>query len=84
MEQKIELCDRSIEDKIVDSCCHNVGPYKVLQKCLICEQTQSVEYNPEIHSDSRYLLFICDECKEAIAFVKNFRVNLKEVSATLR
>jgi len=74
--------DKTEQTTIHDVTYHTVGTYKILQKCLICEQTQTAEYDPEIHSDARYLLFICDECKEAIAFIKDLKASVKEVPAS--
>ena len=41
---------------------------KYSQPCLLCNNTRELPYNP-MHS---IYPWICDECKEAIAFLKDF------------
>lgn len=45
-----------------------------IQSCLLCDNTREIHY--PTHS-----LWVCDECKEAIAFVKEFMAGIKKVPA---
>lgn len=48
----------------------------ICQRCLLCENTREfINGYPPGPSP-----WVCDECKEAIAFVKNLRNSTKEVS----
>lgn len=56
---------------------HVVGPYTLRQTCVICGSPD------EFLEGTRAVTqcYICDECKAAIAFVKEFRAGIKEVPA---
>jgi hypothetical protein len=57
----------------IESCSH----ITMCQRCLLCENTREFIHGyPPGPSP-----WVCDECKEAIAFVKEFRAGMKEVSA---
>lgn len=54
----------------------NIAAIRYCQQCLLCENTRDL---PEgIHYCNTP--WVCDECKEAIAFVKDLRNSAKEVS----
>ena len=53
----------------------NCTPIPTYQRCLLCENAREVSYG----YGNRYP-WVCDECKEAIAFVKDLRNSAKEVS----
>jgi hypothetical protein len=55
----------------VESC----TPITVYQRCLLCENTREVPCGYGSHYP-----WVCDECREAIAFVKDLRNSAKEVS----
>ena len=46
------------------------------QPCMLCDNTREIPH-PRFYEYP----WVCDECKEAIAFVKEFRSSLKEVSS---
>ena len=47
------------------------------QQCLLCENTRGLPEGMHYCNTP----WVCDECKEAIAFVKEFRAGIKEVPA---
>lgn len=47
----------------------------ICQRCLLCENTREVSCGYGSHYP-----WVCDECREAIAFVKDLRNSAKEVS----
>lgn len=47
------------------------------QRCLLCENTRSLPVGMHYCNTP----WVCDECREAIAFVKEFRAGIKEVPA---
>lgn len=51
-------------------------PIPAYQRCLLCENTREVPY-----SYSNHYPWVCDECREAIAFIKEFKAGIKEVPA---
>ena len=51
-------------------------PIPTYQHCLLCENTREVPCGYGSHYP-----WVCDECREAIAFVKEFRAGIKEVPA---
>ncbi len=55
----------------VESC----TPITAYQCCLLCENTREVPCGYGSHYP-----WVCDECREAIAFVKDLRNSAKEVS----
>ena len=55
----------------VESC----SPITAYQCCLLCETTREVPCGYGSHYP-----WVCDECREAIAFVKDLRNSAKEVS----
>lgn len=50
-------------------------PITAHQRCLLCENTREVPCGYGSHYS-----WVCDECMEAIAFVKDLRNSAKEVS----
>jgi hypothetical protein len=54
-----------------------VGHYTIKQNCVLCDS--AVEF-PE-GTRPATTCYICDECKEAIAFIKEFRAGIREVPA---
>ncbi len=55
----------------IESC----SPITAYQRCLLCENTREVPCGYGSHYP-----WVCDECREAIAFVKDLRNSAKEVS----
>ena len=53
-----------------------IGPMKAMQGCLLCDNVREVPYGY-----GNYYPWVCEECKEAIAFVKEFKAGIKEVPA---
>ena len=49
------------------------------QRCLCCENTREVP-----RGFSGYNQFVCDECKEAIAFLKDFIKSCNKASELLK
>ena len=54
-----------------------VGPSTICQNCIICNSL--IEFQEGTRSYNK--VYVCDECKEAIAFIKEFRAGIKEVPA---
>ena len=52
-----------------------LGPIKATQGCLLCDNVREVPYGYGSHYP-----WVCDECRETIAFVKDLRASAKEVS----
>jgi hypothetical protein len=46
------------------------------QPCMLCDNAREIPHPMHYHYP-----WVCDECKEAIAFVKEFRAGIKEVPA---
>ena len=46
-----------------------IGPIKAMQGCLLCDNVREVPYG------CNYYPWVCDECKEAIAFIKDFKAS---------
>jgi hypothetical protein len=74
------MCEQKIETRLnIDP--ENIRTAKFIeprysQSCMLCDNTR------EIPHPSHYSYpWVCDECREAIAFVKDFRTSVKEVSA---
>jgi hypothetical protein len=55
----------------VESC----SPITAYQRCLLCENTREAPCGYGSHYP-----WVCNECREAIAFVKDLRNSAKEVS----
>ena len=51
----------------------------VCQHCLLCDNTREI---PHGYGVGNYP-WVCDECKEAIAFIKDFRKNCGEAQKML-
>ena len=56
----------------IESC----SPITAYQCCLLCENTREVPCGYGSHYP-----WVCDECREAIAFIKDFKAGIKEVPA---
>lgn len=54
----------------------NITAIRYSQPCLLCENTRDLPEGMHYCNTP----WICDECKEAIAFVKDLRNSTKEVS----
>ena len=67
-EQKIETCLNIGPDKVLTA--KFIEP-KYSQPCLLCENTREIPH-PMCYSYP----WVCDECKEAIAFIKDFKASV--------
>lgn len=56
---------------------HVIGHYTIKQNCVICDS--SVEFLEGTRTVTQ--CYICDECKDAIAFVKELKAGIKKVPA---
>lgn len=71
--------EQKIETRLnIDS--ENIGAVKFIeprysQLCMLCDNTREIPSPMHYHYP-----WVCDDCKEAIAFVKDFRASVKEVS----
>jgi len=54
-----------------------VGPSTICQNCIICDSLLEFQEGTRPYNK----VYICDECKEAIAFIKEFKAGIKEVPA---
>ena len=72
-EQKIETRLDIDPDKVRTA--KFVAP-RYSQPCMLCDNTREIPHPMHYHYP-----WVCDECKEAIAFVKEFRAGIKEVPA---
>jgi hypothetical protein len=55
----------------------NISAIKYYQQCMLCHNTRTLPEGMHYCSTP----WVCDECKEAIAFIKDFKAGIKEVSA---
>ena len=67
----------STKNEAIYHCTHVVGQATICQNCVICDS--SIEFLEGTRPVNKF--YICDDCKEAIAFVKEFRASIKEVPA---
>ena len=52
------------------------GTAKYSQQCLLCENIRDLPEGMHYCNTP----WVCDECKEAVAFIKDFKTGIKEVS----
>lgn len=75
MENKEKQVINATEPRTTVISVESCTPITAYQCCLLCENTREVPCGYGSHYP-----WVCDECREAIAFVKDLRNSAKEVS----
>ena len=75
MENKEKQVINATEPRTTFIPVESYTPITAYQCCLLCENTREVPCGYGSHYP-----WVCDECREAIAFVKDLRNSAKEVS----
>ena len=75
-EKKMDFDPKNVKTITIET---DASYFHWSQSCMLCENTREVP-----HGFNGYNQFVCDECREAIAFLKDFIKSCNKASELLK